>query len=428
MTDSSGTVPQDPKVLKTSTYSILVLLGNQLILYGTNVLLARWLGAADLGDWSVAQSLALLMANLVGLGTLQTLPRFLPLYLDNNRHDWARGFLQDNLLAVVLASFVVGSIGYGIYLLIKPEDLTHPLGLVWLALPVVALGQFTGNTLLSAHRPLSSTILTLLLWPLLTLVLAASFEFFQGDGLQSREMFWSWGLSLLIMLPLMFYLTRKALPTDLFSKRVARDRTYWIKAGGPLLVSGFVYMLLNQCALYILEHVGAESDVGVFSVVNQTALFITLPMAAAYPVVVPLFPKLLEDKDHAGLKKLVRNTMLGVGSVAGIMTLLILLFGRTILNWFGADFVVGYNALVVVAIGNALIALLTPVWPLLAAAGQTRLMVPATLVALLVNVGLCYALVTSLGSLAAGLGQSVSIFGIYLYLFYYARKKTDLVF
>lgn len=415
--------PLDRRLLRTSCLGILILLGNQLLLYGTNILLARWLGAEDLGDWSVAQALALLLANLAGLGTLQTLPRFLPLYLDDKHHGRLRGFMQDSIAAVLLASLVIAILGYGLFLVFWPSRLNHPVGLVWLAMPLIALGQFAGNTLLSAHRPLSSIIFTLLLWPALTLGLAAAFEFFEDDHLQDTEMLWAWVGGLLLMLPLMLLLTRKALPLDLFSSPAIRDRKQWIQAGAPLLVSGFIYMLLNQCALYVLEHIGAENAVGVFAVVNQTALFITLPMAAAYPVIVPHFPKLLADDDRPGLQRLLRNTMVGVGAAVTLITAGLLLFGETILAWFGPDFSQGYDALVAIALGNALIAILTPVWPLLAAAGHGKILVPATLAGLLTNAVICYALIPSLGSLAAAIGQSVGILGIYLYLIFVMKRK-----
>ena len=76
-----------------------------------------------------------------------------------------------------------------------------------------------------------------------------------------------------------------------------------------------------------------------------------------------------------------------------------------------------------IALGNALIAILTPVWPLLAAAGHGKILVPATLAGLLTNAVICYALIPSLGSLAAAIGQSVGILGIYLYLIFVMKRK-----
>ncbi|MGO1118098.1 lipopolysaccharide biosynthesis protein [Rhodovibrionaceae bacterium A322] len=415
----------DSNLLRSSLLGAAIIIGNFLLLYLTDLLLARWLGAADLGDWSVAKSLALVLANLAGLGTLQTLPKFLPLYQHRGEVSQIKGFLQDNFSAIMLFSFVIALSGYGFFLLLQPDGLEHPIGLIWIAMPLIAVGEFSGNLLLASHRPLTSSTLILLIWPGLTLALAAGFEFYGDDKLQDTEMLWAWVGGLILVLPFLLRSSFKALPAGLFQAETKRDRKEWIKVGGPLLASGFLYLLLNQVSLFILEDIGSERDVGVFAVVTQTALFIAIPTLACLPVIIPHFPGLLESGDKAGLKKLVRTTMALVALAAGTITFLIIFFGHPILAWFGPEFAKGYDALVALCLFNFGIIILKPLWPLLAAAGHEKQLAPITLVAVLINVAVCYALVPSLGTLAASLGQGIAILGIHLYLLWFIKFKTD---
>ena len=108
-------------LFRVALVSSVIVVGNMLLLYLTSVLLARWLGPEDYGDFNVAIGLALLLANVAALGTVQSLPRFLPGYLGTDKLREAKGFLTDHLAAIAGAALVIALLYHLVYVLLRPD-------------------------------------------------------------------------------------------------------------------------------------------------------------------------------------------------------------------------------------------------------------------------------------------------------------------
>lgn len=409
-------------LFRVALVSSVIVVGNMLLLYLTSVLLARWLGPEDYGDFNVAIGLALLLANVAALGTVQSLPRFLPGYLGTDKLREAKGFLTDHLAAIAGAALVIALLYHLVYVLLRPDMFSHALDAVWPFVPAMVVAQFASDVLTSCRRPLAAGFIALLLRPAIVLALVVGLQHFDTDRLQEQEVLWSWTLAALLALPVYGAFIVRSLPPGLARSEVRRERSQWQRAALPLWLGGILYMALNQTALFILEHTASEHEVGIFAAVNQTALFVSLPMVASYGVVIPHFSPLAERGDMPALMKLVRRVVAGVGLSGVLIAVVIVVFGRTILSWFGPGFEEGYPTLLVICFGNLVIAVGTVIWPLLTALGHERFQVPVTAVALCLNVAMGYALVPRYGAFGAGVAQSVSISVVYLVLLgYYSR-------
>ena len=94
-----------------------------------------------------------------------------------------------------------------------------------------------------------------------------------------------------------------------------------------------------------------------------------------------------------------------LSTVLGVLPLvLVMVFGRTLIaTAFGAQYEAGYAALLAIAIGQAVNAATGPSGYVVSMIGRPDLLLRSGAVALAVNVGLCLALVPSLGATGAGI-------------------------
>jgi O-antigen/teichoic acid export membrane protein len=421
-TETALSSPAPVPLLRIALAPLLILLGSNGIDYLSHVLFGRWLGEADYGDFGVAVSAATFFAYLATLGADESVPRFLPKYLAEKRHSHAMGFVRAHLMIVTAVGAAIGVAGTVVFAILRRQNVEHPMSEIWWIVPLIALAEFLYQCLLSLERTAPAMLGQLVLWPLVALGVAASFSIF-GGGLDDHRTVIAYGVGVAALLPVHAVLLRRAMPRDVWRAGAAYDARLWVRTAAPMLLATVAYYGLGQTDIYVMEHVGDEREVGMLLACVKSTDFIYLAFSAAYLVVAPRVSPLVEANRHEELRHLVRRITVIVFGVSSVVAIVVVLLGERILGWFGAGFVAGYPALVVLAISDVVIATLSLAWPLLSLAGHERVPLPG-LVAALAGLAISAELaVPRFGMLGAAVCRGVVMIALFGWLAYQAKKR-----
>jgi O-antigen/teichoic acid export membrane protein len=367
--------------IRATAAVVIVLLASSGIDYLTQILLGNWLGEEHYGDYGVAVSAALLFAYFATLGADESLPRFVPTYRSEGKIAHAMGFLRVHLQAIVVVSLIIGIGGMTLFLLIDHKSIDHPITVVWWLVPPLALAEFLYISIYNFDRVVPAMVIHTILLPLAVLGAAAVFRVVEGRLTDDRTIM-AYGFGALAVLPVYGVMVRRTLPKGAWRIKPKYDLRLWIRTAAPMLASTVAYYALGQTDVYAMEHVGAEREVGILVACSKTADFVYLSYSAVYLLIASRVAPLVEGGRTEELRALVRTAARSVLGLSLVAAAIIVGLGHFILGWFGHGFADGYVPLVVLAIANVGIAVLSLAWPILSLAGHERVPLPGLIVAL----------------------------------------------
>lgn len=360
--------------------TLLIMLASWGLDYLLQVYVGRNLGAEDYGDYAVAISATILISYLCGLGAEDTVPRFLQTYQSKGQFARMVGFLRAYLVAILLFSAVI-SMGWMCFIGVMGHDrINHPLEIIWWLIPLLSVAEFFFITLTNFGRPLLSASIHQLVLPLLTLGGVFLFAT-EGGPLTDYRAVIAHVIAAAFVLPLLLALILRIFPRETWMLNPTYEWRLWVITAIPMLVSILAYYALGQVDLYAMEQVGAEKDVGIMAACIKISDFVYLTFSAAYLILSPHISTLVENGQIKELRRQVRTAIRSILILSTVVATVIVLLGRTILGWFGDNFVNGYWPMLVLVIVNIPQSAMTLAWPLLSLSGHERIPLPGFLIA-----------------------------------------------
>jgi O-antigen/teichoic acid export membrane protein len=183
----------------------------------------------------------------------------------------------------------------------------------------------------------------------------------------------------------------------------------WIRAAIPMALSSSLYVILINIDIVCLGAMRAEREVGYYRIAVQIASLLVMMLTASNSVVAPRYAELHALGDMAQLRRACATASLTAGCWALFGYLGILLGGSTMIRLvFGADYEPALLPLLVLGLGEVVNAAAGPVGVLLSMGGHERDTLRGVLIAVLVKVAICLALIPTLGPLGAAIAAATS--------------------
>ena len=157
----------------------------------------------------------------------------------------------------------------------------------------------------------------------------------------------SWALVALFAL---FFLNRTYAAS--YSKATKKINTSFYKDAPPLFISGLSSIITTSCTIVILAIYIEPFHVGIYAVSAKLALLTSLILMILNNVISPNIAQLHSKKNTSGLKKVIYNINKLLILIAAASTILIFIFGKTILSAWGEEFIEGYILLLILAFGQ----------------------------------------------------------------------------
>lgn len=325
----------------------------------TQILLARWMGAEQLGIFVYVNAWFILLATVAGLGLPNAVFRFIGKGLAETNDNLVISFARRGGEVIVISSLLITTIGFVLLtefdgFVSVDKKITFLIAL--LAIPAYALMRWY-NSVAHALSWFRLALLPMLVIRPLLLLLAVSLIWFYGFPLTANITMASQLAIVSTIIIVQFIWIKFALHRRFPNAKKTKNETKtWLRTSIPLLLSALFIKNFLELNLIIAGGFLAADQIAVFSVTFRVAFLISFGIHAMDAMTAPRVAKSYAAGDFQSVQRLVyRATQIKfIGSIIGVIGLA--LFGKQILALFGADFVVGHSALIILAFSQVIIA------------------------------------------------------------------------
>ncbi|AIT09426.1 hypothetical protein LO80_05245 [Candidatus Francisella endociliophora] len=322
------------------------------------VIVARYLGPEDFGDFSAAYSVASVAYIVCLLGADVTAVNIIAKSVKAQQNGQIKAFILYAFCVVTfstVAYYIIAIIGYWASENIFMFKNLHPVFIAVIFIPIMALAFFFYRVFISLFKPILANVLFKILVNLSMLFLACLMffdEIFRTSYIAILFFMIPWLIAFIVMLTLLVWKVRV-----FASKREEIRYKTWLKSG----LSGLPYNLALMTIPY-LAIIGAEvflaneSSVGIFATAasfsqlvanNFIACIQSLTLA---PIVVAIY-----NKDLLGVRNIFNKNLIIMGGLSILLILGVSLVGKDILEVYGKGYVVGDDILIIFIIMQCVI-------------------------------------------------------------------------
>jgi len=396
--------------------------------YGSQILLARWMGSSDYGVYVYVWTWVLLLGSMMDFGISASAQKLIPEYRTRGQHALLRGFLSGSRWLTFAVSSVVSLLLAGLVRLLSPwinAAEIMPLYIGCAILPAFVVAN-TQDGIARSHDWMQLGLIPQFIVRQ-TLIIgftagAVALGFRLGATaamLASAAAVW------LAMLGQMIVLNRR-LAGHIEPGARAYDIRGWLAVSLPiLLVEGF-YLLLSYTDVLVLQQFRSSEEVGIYFAVVKTLALVSFIHYAMSATTAHRFAEYNAQGDKERLSAYVTQAIQWTFWPSLAATLVLLALGKPLLWLFGPQFVDGYDIMFIAAIGLVIRAAIGPVERLLNMLGHQHICALAYALAFVMNLVLCVALVPRFGGHGAAAATSISLTFETVLLFAIVRRRLGL--
>jgi O-antigen/teichoic acid export membrane protein len=321
----------------------------------SQVALARQLGTAGFGVYLYVMAAMNALSIIARLELDTAAVRFVGAY--HATHAWGllRGFLHKSRRWVTSMAGGLAVLAAAVILLVQrwlPAGYTIPLLIGCLILPAASRLQVEAGYLQGLRRVRESQAPFQLLRPIVLCITVL------GVGASAYRL----SVPLALLLQLLATTTALVVTMRLMARNAPReistavevdDSREWVRTIGPLMVIAISQLVLStQTDVLVVNAFLGKEATAVYGTASQLAALSGLAFTALMLIVQPQIARLFAQRRVTDLQRLVSWVQLASLLVSLAAFLVLVLFGKWALGWFGRDFRAGYPVMLVLALGQ----------------------------------------------------------------------------
>ncbi len=382
------------------------------VVFPLNIILARWLGAAEFGAYSYQLSSFMVLATLSTLGLERLTLRTAATHRHHEQWPRLRQYLSWAMVRVSAASVCV----FAAFSLTLPwwgqriPLFGHADWMLGIMIPLIALGNLQQATLRGLGKQVSAQLLFAAGQPVLFgLVLAAAILIGKpssaGIALQAQALAWA----LVFGFSVLWVLKRVPAAGSPDAGPISPAQGEWSRPAFYFFLLAGLEMANSRIDFFTLGFFANSEHVGLYAAASRVAgvipLFLGLGIAAAAPALAQLH----SAKKMVELQQLVTRITLGSSLIALPVALILILFGGQVLAVFGHQFRAARQALAILSAGQIINVLAGPVATLLTLTGHEKQALAGLAVSACSNALLSWALIPRFGLEGAACASAASL-------------------
>ena len=365
------------KIAKGAGFVLIGTLIGRAFGYGSRIVIARFLGVSDYGLISLGFAALTMAAALAAIGLPSGITRYVSFYKGKEDKGRIKGTIisaiRINLpISIIFALLLFFGADWISIHIFHDANLTPVLRIFSIAVPFLVLAQ----NLLSAtvgfqemkYRVYTENIFKEPLKLTAIVILVAL-----GFGVIGAA--WGWVIAIVLMPFLAFYfLEKKVFPIfNTKIKAIPVDRELF-SFSWPLIFVGIAGIVMGFMDTLMLGYFCTSYDVGIYNAALPTAMLIRMPLAAFGAIFMPVITELHSREKYDDLKNTYSAVTKWVLSLAFPAFLLMALFADDVIKiLFGAEYVLGAEALAVLAFGFFISTILALASNIIGAFGRTKI-------------------------------------------------------
>lgn len=397
--------------------SLAIKAGSAGLAFALAILLARVMGPAQFGIYSLAIAMVTVLASPAQLGLPQLLVR--ETAKGGRGEDAGGGGKHHNIRSLwgvaikgaLLTSAVVMALAFAAMTLFAdrydPAQYSTLVAALVLV-PLVSLLAVEGGALRGAGRVFQGQLAELLMRPggLILLVLLAAFA---GWSLTPRNVIGLYIVSAGVALLICSLWLVRATPRGAVPEKPLRSMPVLWQAM-PLGLIGAMQLLNNNTDLIMLGFLSTPEDVGIYRVVIAMVNVVAFGLQAVNMIAAPDYSHYYHKDDRAGLQNVVTRSSRATLATALPLCFVFIVFGEQLLE-FAVDsrYSVGYLPLVILALGQLANVSFGHVGSLLMMTGHERYSLYVMVVVTVINIVLNALLIPRWGLVGASIATAVTM-------------------
>jgi len=393
--------------------SVLVKLGGTGLALLLTMLLARVMGAEGYGIYSYALSLVLLLTVPAQLGLPNLLVRETAKAQANEDWQIMRGLWRWSTGLAGLLSVLIAAIAWAVLIVwadsFNPEQ-RAALVPALLLIPFITLGNLRDSALRGLRHVVLGQLSETVLRPglLLTVLLILGWVWQDYRFTSAQVMGVNCAAAGTAFVIVSFLLNRKT-PSAFLDSPPRYHSGQWLRSALPLAFVVGMFMINQHVSVLILGYVCTPTEVGVFKVAISLSSVVIFALQTINAILAPYYARFYTQRDMQRLQRLVMLSSRAVLAFSLPVVAVLMIFGEWLLqHLFGHDYVVGYQAMVILALGQLVNAASGSVALLLNMTGHERDTAKVIALFAVLNVGLNTALIPVLGLIGAAWASAVS--------------------
>jgi O-antigen/teichoic acid export membrane protein/CelD/BcsL family acetyltransferase involved in cellulose biosynthesis len=380
------------------------------LLFLSQIILARWIGAEHYGTYVALWSLVLVLGGLSHCGLGVAMMRLVPEYLASNKFDLARGILRGGRILAFLGGLISATVGGLIVWLLVPDLSKEMMMAITLALacvPMFALTEAQDGIGRGQSWTLAGVTPPYILRPLLVLAFAGAAYWADLPATAVTA------IGAAALATAITALTQ----TMMIGRRIAEtvpggSSTFefkdWFKVSLPLLAVAGSELILQNADVLMLHLLRSPGEVGIYYAAAKTttlALFVHYAIGSAYS---GRFADANARNDQSELKRLIHESVAWTFWPSLLVTVIVLATGPYLLGLFGPGFKDAYPAMFIISVGLVVRAATGPSEFVLNMLGRQSDCARSFMTAAAVSIALNLALVPLFGMLGAATASATA--------------------
>jgi len=376
-----------------------------------NAIITRVLGAELYGLFVLATNIITFIGYIAQLGFSSTLVRYVSFFTGKQEFGKAKGTILYGLRLLFFFSIFLGVVSFLLSPLISQTifhrtELTSLLRILTIALPfmgatVIFLAALVGLKLIK-HYVISINIIN----PVAFLIAILAI-FLLGYSLTS--LIWAWILVAVIVSIFSFYfLNKEYFINQRKVEPIIEKKELWSFAR-PMYLNGFVNNAIKVAPVLIIGYFMPDNEVGIFNISFKVALLVSFSLLAFRQIFAPSVSALFARGEIQLIEELNKTITKWIFTISLIVFFNIVLFAEPILNVFGAEFIIGTNILLILALGELISSGMGLAGNILEMSGRPKVELVNSVVTLFLLLVLNYFMIPAFGITGAAISYSVTI-------------------
>ena len=214
----------------------------------------------------------------------------------------------------------------------------------------------------------------------------------------------------------------KYLPAEIKKVTAVYYNREWFLVAMPLLTVIGLNLISYRLDIVMLGLIAGVKDVGTYSAASRISDIVVFGLVSANAVVVPTIAKLFSSNKLVELQAILKRASKGILLFTLPFAIIILIFGREILDLFGPGFSEGYYPLVILVLGHTFSVLAGPVGAIMMMTGHQNSMAKIACISAVINLSLSVMLIHLFGMIGAAISTCVSLLALNFLMLRFVKK------
>ncbi|BAO75576.1 flippase [Winogradskyella sp. PG-2] len=401
------------ELIKGSSITLLIKLTGMIFGYLIMLFITNVYGASEWGLYSLCITVLSISVLLPKFGFDNSLVRIITeLRLYNNNNEIKKVLKKSIIISVIVSLTVIVLINFlndFIALqLLKKSELSSFIPIVSYAIIPLTLIAIMSAYFQALKRTTLFILFQTALINIIFLLLLLSFYVLDIEIVVFKLYVISVFITFLIAIIIYLYSKEKNVNTET-GKEISYNYQRIINLSTPMLISSSFALFMSWSDIIMLSMYKTTSDIGIYDSALRLATLSGISLIAINAVVTPKFVEFYSRKDYEGLKDVVQKSTRLIFFTASPILLILIIFSKEILSFFGEDFSIGYLALIYLCISRFINAISGSVGYIMQMTDNQKTYQRVIFIAFLINVILNFILIPKYSYTGAAFASAIAM-------------------